>query len=556
MIRIKIDYEKKLQIREFFKKRIIVGKNNNVDISINNKYVSKRHFAFFQKANDWYIRDLNSKNGVYLNDKKIKPSMNIKLKDQDIIRIIDASLLFDDFEKREKENKPTKIVKNKMFDIIGKAIFFILSLAVWRIYEMIPAEEKDNPLPPLTTTYNKKNDVIKNVNVTSVKSILIKAEIELKSHLEPKIELLKPPMDTRIVKIYKKEGATVKKGNLIIKLNDSSIKEKIRDLTSKLESARRNFEKFKLIYKSSKNNFESANQAFESAKKNLKKVNDRSVKSTIKYDPKTGYIDRGALVSGNLEKQEKENIKKKEADLIIAQNIYNDSLNKKNKNSEKFVKEKAELEIQKWNIKDLERRVTFTKKSLKKCKLYAKTSGIIENLSYKSGDYVKKEEVILQIIDNSHLKLQLNVPKIFRNSIQCNQIKNIIVDGNIYKGKVIFISSRLNFESGTFKVKMLINNKKQKLYSGSSVKVVLKGKEKREKLTILKNNIRSDSKGKYIFRVSKSRAERINIKTFQDLNNSYVIFSKMLHKDDLIINGDIFVKDNQQVKVITNIRGP
>jgi len=47
--------------------------------------VSRRHAKFYKEANDWYVEDLNSTNGTYLNGKRINANAKEKIKHGDVI---------------------------------------------------------------------------------------------------------------------------------------------------------------------------------------------------------------------------------------------------------------------------------------------------------------------------------------------------------------------------------------------------------------------------------------------------------------------------------------
>lgn len=59
----------------------IVGKfQKNVDFVIDNKMISRMHAIFTQEDDGYYIEDLNSTNGTYLNDKRLEPHEKVHIK--------------------------------------------------------------------------------------------------------------------------------------------------------------------------------------------------------------------------------------------------------------------------------------------------------------------------------------------------------------------------------------------------------------------------------------------------------------------------------------------
>ncbi|MCK9444203.1 MAG: FHA domain-containing protein [Tissierellaceae bacterium] len=71
---------------------IKLGRQNNNDIVIKDQYVSKEHFQIVEDEKEYYLEDLESVNGTYLNGDKLYDI--VKLKDGDIIRIGKIEFLF------------------------------------------------------------------------------------------------------------------------------------------------------------------------------------------------------------------------------------------------------------------------------------------------------------------------------------------------------------------------------------------------------------------------------------------------------------------------------
>ncbi|HZR45939.1 MAG TPA: FHA domain-containing protein [Candidatus Manganitrophaceae bacterium] len=65
-------------------KQILVGRGESVQISLDEKTVSRNHAEFYRKNNQFMVKDLQSKNGIFVNNIKVIGSA---LKDGDLIRI-------------------------------------------------------------------------------------------------------------------------------------------------------------------------------------------------------------------------------------------------------------------------------------------------------------------------------------------------------------------------------------------------------------------------------------------------------------------------------------
>ncbi len=57
-------------------KGVIIGRSKDCDICINHKFVSVEHFQVWYDEGCWYLGDMGSKNGTYLNGTRIK---NVKV---------------------------------------------------------------------------------------------------------------------------------------------------------------------------------------------------------------------------------------------------------------------------------------------------------------------------------------------------------------------------------------------------------------------------------------------------------------------------------------------
>ncbi len=73
---------------------ITMGRYSDNDIFIQDPFVSKRHFKIVEDEGAYYLEDLDSANGTYVNNERIEDV--VKLSNGDIIRVGNIEFLFVD----------------------------------------------------------------------------------------------------------------------------------------------------------------------------------------------------------------------------------------------------------------------------------------------------------------------------------------------------------------------------------------------------------------------------------------------------------------------------
>ena len=82
----------KLQEHYFIKKTTMIGRDESNDIVLKDRFISKKHARIIKEKGIYFLEDLNSANGTYLNGEQIHEA--IELKDKDLIDIGQIEFLF------------------------------------------------------------------------------------------------------------------------------------------------------------------------------------------------------------------------------------------------------------------------------------------------------------------------------------------------------------------------------------------------------------------------------------------------------------------------------
>jgi len=85
-----IENNEQIVEKKFNKSKITIGRHPKNDLQLSSTAVSATHATIYQQDNQWWLEDLNSKNGTFLND--IQISSRVVITNGDKIRMGDVIL--------------------------------------------------------------------------------------------------------------------------------------------------------------------------------------------------------------------------------------------------------------------------------------------------------------------------------------------------------------------------------------------------------------------------------------------------------------------------------
>jgi len=97
-----------------------IGRNSESDIILRDLRASRNHALLLKAKEKYYLLDLNSKNGTFLNQKKVK--QKVRLKSGDCIKIGRTELEFSSFENWEIDSNSQ--IPSKISEIVKLAARF------------------------------------------------------------------------------------------------------------------------------------------------------------------------------------------------------------------------------------------------------------------------------------------------------------------------------------------------------------------------------------------------------------------------------------------------
>ncbi len=90
--------------------RVIVGRSPNNEIYIQSKFVSRHHAQLTNDETGCTIEDLNSTNGVYVGEERIK---KYRLKDGDVVSLGIHELVYSDLRQSDSSTAPTELKESR-----------------------------------------------------------------------------------------------------------------------------------------------------------------------------------------------------------------------------------------------------------------------------------------------------------------------------------------------------------------------------------------------------------------------------------------------------------
>ena len=85
--------ENELKKRYMIYGQATVGRNKSCDVVLREKYISGEHIRIWHEKGEWYLEDLGSRNGTYINGQRIRNT--VLLDAQDEIAVGELHFLFE-----------------------------------------------------------------------------------------------------------------------------------------------------------------------------------------------------------------------------------------------------------------------------------------------------------------------------------------------------------------------------------------------------------------------------------------------------------------------------
>ena len=268
---------------------------------------------------------------------------------------------------------------------------------------------------PLTPTLKSSDLETAKVEIgTVLKTVPAKGIVEPENEV-----ILLSPSSSIIMSMQKEVGSKVEKGEVILRLDDKSIRDQIEDIEDQIEVKNNNLDKTLLNAKNVRVDLDYNVE--------VKKLKIASIKSEITDQEQ--LLEVGGISPAKFEKTKQE--------LTLAEKDLQTIQTKNTIRLKQLATEEKGLKLQ---IEIQQKQLDQKKELLTKMAIRAPSSGIILEINGKEGEKVNTDRLLVRMSDLSTFKLRASIEEIHTNFTRTGRGVYVIVDDEKLPGKIGTIS--------------------------------------------------------------------------------------------------------------------
>ncbi|MCK5705907.1 MAG: efflux RND transporter periplasmic adaptor subunit, partial [Cyclobacteriaceae bacterium] len=388
-----------------------------------------------------------------------------------------------------------------------KVLIWTISILI--VGAIVTAVILKNPLTPTV----KSSDL----ETAKVEIGTVLKTVPAKGIVEPENEvLLLSPASSIIMSMQKDVGSEVERGEIILRLDDKSIRDQIEDIEDQIEVKNNNLEKTLLNARNIRVDLDYNVE--------VKKLKIASIKSELVDQEQ--LLEVGGISPAKFEKTKQElTLAEKDLETIQAKNTIR---LKQLAADEKGLK--LQIEIQ-------QKQLDQKNELLSKLVIRAPSYGIILEINGKEGEKVNTDRLLVRMSDLSTFKLRASIEDTHANVIKTGRGVFVLVDEKKLSGKIGTISPTIKDGKIEFDI-FLDQSNYSKLRPNMTVDLLVIQTKKDSVLRIKKGPAFGKSNTHNIYAKKSGKALRLEIQT--GLNgNEYMEIEKGASVGDELIISDI-----------------
>ena len=195
----------------------------------------------------------------------------------------------------------------------------------------------------------------------------------------------------------------------------------------------------------------------------------------------------------------------------------------------------------------------LAKISLNKSLISSPLNGTIKTRHIKVGEFVRKGDKLVEILDVDSILVKVNIPEQEILSIKVGQnveIELYILEEKTFLGKVKNIGLEADSSNRTFPVEIFVDNKERQLRAGMLARATFTKNVDHDQIVIPRHSILERDKGRVVYVFDEGKAFRRDI-TIGVSQQDQVQVVKGLEKGELIVvEGHTKLTDGEEVNVV------
>lgn len=346
----------------------------------------------------------------------------------------------------------------------------------------------------------------------------------------------------KIEKIYVKEGDKIWKGELLVKIEDDSVKLKMKEAYSAWKVSEAQYNKAKKGAR--KEEIENAQALVKQNKQNLADAEENLNRLERLYK------------SGAIPKSQYEESESKYTNARTAYQNAQRSLSLMEKGATP-----EELEMARSNMEAMKSQYELARLQVNYTKITAPISGKVAHIFVDEGNMVGQTTPILTVISDKIIEARILIPEKYygeikerKDSIVVKIYPSAYTGSKPYIGKISAVDSVIDPASRTFTVSVDIENREKNLLPGMFIEADLVTEHYSRVLTVPIEAIisRNGKEGLFIVNGEKpSSAKFVPVKIGIREKGMVQILNGLSASNTVIVDGNSFLENGQEVRIIT-----
>jgi RND family efflux transporter MFP subunit len=213
----------------------------------------------------------------------------------------------------------------------------------------------------------------------------------------------------------------------------------------------------------------------------------------------------------------------------------------------------SQLEAAKLNFQSAESQLTLAKREYNDTKITSPISGVVTARMVDKGDYVKRDNVVVQVVDISTLKVKLNVAE--KDAFKLKPGDEVAVTTDVYpgvtfKGKIETISDQAD-NAHTYPVEITLpNSKEHPLKGGMFGRIMFTSIKNNESVIIPREALVGSVRDAKVFVVKNGIASERSVVIGSTSDNMLEVLSGLKEGEQIVVNGQNNLKDQYKVTIV------